>query len=124
MSDFEDSRWSDTRFTQEYRDHADSYIPERRNLIEISQSLYRHLVKSNQSHRILDLGCGDGLMVQELLKVDHSIDATLVDGSQEMLRAAGNRLARFEKKHLVNASFQDLLAQDTLQKTYILFCPL
>jgi tRNA (cmo5U34)-methyltransferase len=57
-------------------------------------------------------------MVQELLNLDDSIDVTLVDGSQEMLKAAGNRLARFEKKHLVNASFQDLLAQDQLQSTF------
>ncbi len=119
MSDFEDSRWSDSRFAKEYRDQADAYVPERRRLIEIAQSLYRHLVKGNQPRRILDLGCGDGLMVQELLKVDDGIDATLVDGSQGMLQAAGNRLARFEKKHLVHASFQDLLAQDPLQETFI-----
>jgi len=119
MSDFEDSRWSDSRFAQEYRDQADAYVPERRRLIEMAQSLYRHLVKGNQPRRILDLGCGDGLMVQELFKVDDGIDATLIDGSQEMLQAAGNRLARFEKKHLVNASFHDLLKQDPLPETFI-----
>jgi tRNA (cmo5U34)-methyltransferase len=118
MSDFDNSHWSDSSFAQEYRDQADGYVPERRSLIEIAQSLYRHMVKSSQPCRMLDLGCGDGLMVQELLKVDASIDATLVDGSQEMLEAASNRLARFEKKHLVKASFQDLLAQDALQNTF------
>ncbi len=118
MSDFDNSRWSDSRFAQEYRDQADGYVPERRGLAEIAQSLYRNLVKGSQPCRILDLGCGDGLMVQELLKVDDSIDATLVDGSQEMLKAAGNRLGRFKKKHLVQASFQDLLARDPLQNTF------
>jgi tRNA (cmo5U34)-methyltransferase len=118
MSDFDNSRWSDSRFAQEYRDQADGYVPERHSLIGIAQSLYSHLVKANQPCRMLDLGCGDGLMVQELLKVDDSIDATLVDGSQEMLKAANNRLARLDKKHLVNASFQDLLAQDPLQSTF------
>jgi tRNA (cmo5U34)-methyltransferase len=118
MSDFDNSRWSESSFAQEYRDQADGYVPERRSLIEITQSLYRHLVKGRQPCRILDLGCGDGLMVQELLRVDDTIEATLVDGSPEMLKAAGNRLARFKNKHLVNASFQDLLAQDPLQKTF------
>jgi tRNA (cmo5U34)-methyltransferase len=118
MSNFENSRWSDEAFAQEYRDQADGYVPERRILVEITRSLYRHLVKHNKPCRILDLGCGDGLMIQELLKVDPSIDATLVDGSKEMLKAAGHRLARFEKKHLVNASFQELLEQDPLQTTY------
>ena len=118
MPDFDNSRWLDSRFAQEYREQADGYVPERRSLIEIAQSLYRHWVKGSQPCRMLDLGCGDGLMVQELLKVDDSIDATLVDGSQEMLKAAGDRLARFEKKHLVNASFQNLLTQDPLQNTF------
>ena len=118
MSDFGNSQWSDSSFAQEYRDQADGYVLERRRLIEIAQSLYRHLVRNGQPRRILDLGCGDGLMVQELLKVDDGIDATLVDGSQEMLKAAGKRLAHFERKHWVNASFQDLLAQDPLQSTF------
>jgi tRNA (cmo5U34)-methyltransferase len=118
MSNFDNSHWSDSSFAQEYRDQADSYVPERRRLIEIAQSLYRHLIRGDQPRRILDLGCGDGLMVQELLKVDAGIDATLVDGSPEMLLAAGKRLVGFERKHCVNASFQDLLAHDPLQNTF------
>ena len=118
MSDFGNSRWSDSSFAQEYRNRADGYIPERQNLIKIAQSVYKNLVKRSQPCRILDLGCGDGLMVEDLLEVDNTIDATLVDGSPEMLKAAGSRLARFEKKHLVNASFQDLLTKDPLRNTY------
>jgi tRNA (cmo5U34)-methyltransferase len=118
MTSFDNSRWSDSRFAQEYRDQADGYVPERRKLIEIAQSVYRYFVRSSQPRRILDLGCGDGLMVQELLKVDDSIDATLVDGSQEMLKAASKRLAVFEKMHCINASFQELLAQDPLKGTF------
>jgi tRNA (cmo5U34)-methyltransferase len=118
MSNFDSSKWSDSSFAQEYRDQADSYVPERHKLIEITQSLYKHFVNFDRPRRVLDLGCGDGLMVQELLKVDGDLDATLVDGSQEMLNAVIQRLARFEKKHLVNASFQDLLAFDPLQSTF------
>lgn len=118
MQDFDNSRWSDSSFSQEYRDQADEYIPERRRLIKITQSLYRHLVRGHRPCRILDLGCGDGLMVQELLKVDENIDATLIDGSQEMLDAAAKRLARFENMHWIHASFQDLLVQDPLQNTF------
>ncbi len=118
MSDFSKSRWSDNSYSQEYREHADGYIPERRNLIGITKSLYRHFVRGNQPRRILDLGCGDGLMVEELLKMDDSVDATLVDGSHEMLQAAGIRLARFENVHRIQASFQDLLVQDPLPKAF------
>ena len=58
------------------------------------------------------------MIVQELVKVDDRIDATLVDGSQEMLKAAGKRLAHLQRKRLVKASFQDLLEQDPLQNTF------
>ncbi len=118
MSNFDKSHWSDSRFAQEYRDQADGYVPERKILIGITQSLYRHLVRGSRPRRILDLGCGDGFMVQELLKADSDIDVTLVDGSQEMLDAAQNRLAGFERLHSIRASFQSLLAQDPLQGTF------
>jgi tRNA (cmo5U34)-methyltransferase len=118
MSNFGNSQWSDSSFAQEYRDQADGYVPERRRLIEVAQSLYKHFVRAGWPRRVLDLGCGDGLMVQELLKVDSDMDATLVDGSSEMLEAAGKRLGHFERKRLVNASFQDLLARDPLQTTF------
>jgi tRNA (cmo5U34)-methyltransferase len=118
MSDFAKSHWADSSFAREYRTQADSYIPERQILIEIVQSVYRNLVKGSRPCRMLDLGCGDGLVVEELLEANDTIDATLVDGSAEMLEAAGSRLARFEKKHLVHASFQDLLTKDPLPDTY------
>ena len=41
-------------FAEEYRDQADGYIPQRRSLIEITQSLYRHLIKNSRPSRILD----------------------------------------------------------------------
>jgi tRNA (cmo5U34)-methyltransferase len=118
MSNFGNSRWSDNRFAQEYRDQADDYLPERYRMVEVVQSFYRHLVKGSRPCRLLDLGCGDGLMVQKLLEVDDTMNATLVDGSPEMLKAAGSRLAHFEGKHLVHASFQALLAQDPLPTAF------
>jgi ubiquinone/menaquinone biosynthesis C-methylase UbiE len=77
-----------------------------RNLIEVTQSMYRYFVRSGSPRRILDLGCNDDLIVQELLKVDNSIDVTLVDGSHAMLEAAGKRLAHFEREQFLKASFQ------------------
>lgn len=118
MPNFENSRWSDGDFAQDYRTQANGYLPERRRMIEIAQSLYRHLASGRQEPRILDLGCGDGLMVQELFKADGPIDATLVDGSQDMLKAAGRRLAGLEKKKLIHASFQELLRQDPLKGSF------
>jgi tRNA (cmo5U34)-methyltransferase len=118
MSNFGNSHWLDSNFAQDYRDQATGYVPERRKLIEITQSLYTHMVRGCKPRRILDLGCGDGLMVHELLKVDDGIEVVLVDGSQEMLDAAAKRLAGYKKVHRIHASFQNLLKQDPLMDTY------
>jgi predicted TPR repeat methyltransferase len=96
MSDFGNSHWSNSRFAEEYRDQVDGCIPERGKLIETVRTLYRYFVRSACPHRMLDLGCGDGLMVQELLKVDESIEAMLVDGSPTMLEAASKHLVHRE----------------------------
>jgi tRNA (cmo5U34)-methyltransferase len=42
--------------------------------------------------KILDLGCGDGRITNEILKLDDSIEVFLVDGSLEMLETAKSTL--------------------------------
>jgi len=118
MSDFDSSQWADSEFSEEYRDYANDYIPERYRQIEIAKSFYKHFLQTTRTCSVLDLGCGDGLIMHQLLKVDDSIDATLVDGSLEMLEAAKERLAGFERVQFVQASFQNLLTEDRLQTTF------
>ena len=118
MSEFDRSRWTESEFAQEYREFADGYVPERHRLVEITRSLYRHFLKGSRPRRVLDLGCGDGLFVAALQKTDAGLDATLVDGSAEMLEAARQRLAGVERTRFVLASFQELLAGDPLETTF------
>ena len=80
MSDFDSSQWAESDFSQEYRKYANDYLPDRFKLIEIVKSFFRHFIHEVDAPRVLDLGCGDGLVVHELLKSDHRIRATLVDG--------------------------------------------
>ena len=118
MSDFDSSQWADSEFSQEYRDYANDYIPERFRQIEIVKSLYKHSFQASRNCSVLDLGCGDGLIMHQLLKVDDSMDATLVDGSLEMLEAAKERLAGFQRVQFVQASFQNLLNEDRLRTNF------
>jgi len=67
---------------------------------------------------ILDLGCGDGLFIQELSKAGKPAKITLVDGSAEMLAAARKRLAGLKDLHFFQASFQQLVAEDPLNGTF------
>lgn len=117
MTDFDESRWADPEFGRRYLDNADIYIVERRRMFEILKSFYRHFLSFGQN-QILDLGCGDGILTHELLKIDPSLSATLTDGSEDMLKKARKRLEGFKKATFIKASFQDLLARGALDSRF------
>jgi tRNA (cmo5U34)-methyltransferase len=118
MSQFEESRWADSQFSQGFRDDANFYLPHRGQFLEVAKSLYRHFISRNPVAKVLDLGCGDGLFVQELTRSFTPANVTLVDGSAEMLRAARKRLADRAVCSFVQASFQQLLVDDLLREHF------
>ncbi len=118
MSKFEKSRWADTEFSRNYRDEADVYLPFRREFIETAKSLYAYFIAARSEARVLDLGCGDGLFIQELLKTFSPASVTLVDGSKEMLEAAQKRLGKKANLNFIQASFQSLLAGGLLLENF------
>jgi len=105
-------------YSQGYRDSADVFIVERKRLLEIVKSFYKHFIGNKPSSKILDLGCGDGIVINELLKIDNSIEATLIDGSEDMLSRAKDRLKDFKDVHFIRASFQELLNKTTSLQKY------
>ena len=115
MTEFNKSNWAKAGFSQQYIDKADIYIVERRRMFGLLVSFYNHFLRG-KPNRILDLGCGDGILAHELLKVDDAISATLVDGSADMLRKTRERLKDFKSVQLIKASFQELLAKDFLNR--------
>ena len=112
MTEFDKTRWSAKDFAYEYLETADIRILERRTLLEVLKSFYRHFLGSRQQNTVMDLGCGDGILIHELLKIDDSMSATLIDGSEDMLNKARERLAGFKNIHFIKASFQELLYKD------------
>lgn len=118
MSKFEQSRWADSKFSQNFRDEAEIYLPLRRQFIAVAISLYGYFVASRAESNILDLGCGDGLFIQELFKSFSPANVTLVDGSAEMLEAAKKRLGEKSNISFININFQDLLAEKSLNKNF------
>jgi tRNA (cmo5U34)-methyltransferase len=109
MTEFDKSQWMKPQFTQAYREEADVYIVERRRLLEMLRSFYGHFLGNKPGNRVLDLGSGDGIVIAELLKIGTVIDATLIDGSEDMLNKAKERLKDFKNLHFVRASFQEIL---------------
>lgn len=118
MSKFDDSRWADTEFSQNYRDDADIFLPFRRQFIEVAKSFYGHFFSSNPVAAVLDLGCGDGLFVQELLQFFSPREITMVDGSSEMLQAARKRLGKRLEINFIEIDFQNLLAERPLENRF------
>ena len=112
MPKFQKSRWANSEFSQNYRDDADIFLPFRSRFIEVSKSLYGHFISRNSKAKVLDLGCGDGLFIQELSRTFRPAKVTLVDGSEEMIEAAQKRLSGQTDKYYIQASFQQLLADD------------
>jgi tRNA (cmo5U34)-methyltransferase len=111
MTEFNKSQWAKPKFTQEYRDSADVYIVERRRLLEILKSFYEHFIGDKPNNNVLDLGCGDGIITHELLRIDNSIVATLIDGSEDMLNKAAERLKGFKNINFIKASFQEIIGK-------------
>lgn len=109
MTEFNKSQWAKAEFTKAYRDSADFYIVERRRLLEILRSFYRHFIGNKTKINVLDLGCGDGIITHELLRIDDSIVATLIDGSEDMLNKAAERLKDFKNINFIKASFQEII---------------
>lgn len=118
MTEFDGSNWAKPEFSDAYRENADIFIVERRRMFHIVKSYYVQFFSRNKQRSILDLGCGDGILSNELLNVDGSLSATLVDGSADMLDKARERLKRFKDVHYVNASFQDIIGQRILERQF------
>lgn len=115
---FNKSAWAREEFSRNYLEKADIYVLERRKMIWIMGSLFTYFFHEGKDVRVLDVGCGDGILTEELLKINSSVISTLVDGSESMLRKAKERLKAYQQVCFVNASFQELLANKVRLGTF------
>jgi len=117
MTEFSKSNWAKISFAEQYRENADIYIIERQRMLEIMKSFYLNFV-AGESNKILDLGCGDGILTDNLFSIDPTISATLIDASQEMLDRAGERLSEKENVKFICDSFQNIMKQELAERDY------
>ncbi len=109
MSDFNKSAWADNKFAENYLDKADIYIIERRKMFWYVSSCFQHFFRGRKNIKLLDMGCGDGVLTEEILKIDSEVSATLIDGNESMLQRAKERLNSFQNVSFIRASFQEIL---------------
>ncbi len=115
MTDFKRTNWANPEFARGYRDNADIFIVDRRRMLSILQSFYLHFVTDGTVKKVLDLGCGDGIVTSAIAGVDGRLSATLVDGSEDMLRKARERLNGLHRPSYIHSSFQEMLTGDTVR---------
>lgn len=118
MSDFSETNWADSEFAKEYLDNAEAYVPFRQEMLKVLGLYYRSFLMGNNSRKILDLGCGDGILTRVILDIDAGASVTLVDGSQEMLDTAAERLGSRSKLNFVRSSFQELVKDDPIKDSF------
>ena len=110
MTSFQHTRWADTDFAQDYLDNSAGFIPDRSRMLDVMVFFAGCSFSRDAEIRILDLGCGDGVLTARLLRAFPRLQAVLVDGSQSMLEAARKRFAGVHACSFANHSFQDLLS--------------
>lgn len=118
MSDFSKSAWADNKFAQNYLDKANIYVMERRQMFWFVTSLVSHFRNGGQDMKLLELGCGDGALTEELLKTNDGLSATLLDGGESMIRKAQGRLKGYQNTTFIQVTFQDLLGGKITLGTY------
>jgi tRNA (cmo5U34)-methyltransferase len=118
VTDFESSLWNKPEFATEYLDNAEAYVPYRRLMLSVLASFYETFVADGTPKRVLDLGCGDGIVAQVVAGQDANAVITLVDGSADMLEKAALRFAGRDSVELVEASFQNLVRKDPLEARF------
>ena len=60
MTKFDKSHWAQKDFSNQYLEEADVYVLERRKLLELLKSFYKHFLADKKDNKVLDLGSGDG----------------------------------------------------------------
>jgi tRNA (cmo5U34)-methyltransferase len=120
MSKFESSEWKNKGAAMEFIENADMYILERKTLFKIMKSLYNHFLSNNigKPTKVLELGCGDGKITQELLKVDKNLEGTLIDGSAEMIKNAKKRLESHHNLNFIQTTFQELVKSNLSSENF------
>lgn len=115
MTEFNTSNWANPEFSRGYRDNADVFIVGRRQMLSVLQSFYTHFMMNGRTRKMLDLGCGDGIVASAIAEIDRTVSVTLVDGSRDMLKKARERLKGTVRARGIRSSFQEMIRKNSVR---------
>jgi ubiquinone/menaquinone biosynthesis C-methylase UbiE len=90
------STWQDPEVARRFLEDRRGAIPYGPDQMRMMQELVRHFRPA--PHRILDLGCGDGILARTLLSEYVEAQAVLLDHSEPMLAKASEAMAEFRER--------------------------
>jgi len=109
MNEFEKSNWNNSDYSRKYLDEADIYIPDRNDILRILGSFYHKFIIGEEKKRILDLGCGNGILANTLYKENGNLEIIVIDGSKNMLIEAKKELEGLPVLDFCQISFEEII---------------
>lgn len=111
MTEFKKSNWSVENFSGEYLKKADLRMPQRLTLYETALSYYNFFFNNSKIDqnelKIVDLGCGDGFLVELLSKITPNASFMLIDGSESMISESKGRLSNLSNVEYAVMTLED-----------------
>ena len=105
------SKWQTEALSTSFLENVRSAIPLRSTQIEVILKLIK--LWNPDVKKVMDLGCGDGILGRCLLEKYPSIELFSLDFSDTMLDAARNNLGHADSVKFFKADFSTLLWQET-----------
>jgi len=118
ISAFKHTEWADALLAKAYCDQADHLIQDRPRLLALLQLFYKIFLGQRTRIKVLDLGCGDGILGSTLKNFDPYIDLSAWDGSEDMLMAAKARLSAWPDVKYQQITFQEIIHKTDLESGY------
>lgn len=100
-----------------YINSYDFIIVERKRVVSIITKMLKYHFQSDEELKFLDLGCGDGSIMEEISLYFPNCDFYLLDGSEKMLSQAKERITN-ERFHYINLDFEKYIKSDDNDKYY------
>jgi ubiquinone/menaquinone biosynthesis C-methylase UbiE len=107
-------QWNDPAFARSWAERNTEDNAERRQPLDLLQRIVSdHLAAGSVPARVLDLGCGHGVVAARIVHELPTVSLVGVDGSPPMLELARERLAPFgERFVLAQADFETMTPAD------------
>ena len=110
-----------TVYAGEYLNEADIIIVERYRAVKILVDIFSYHFAGKSNLNILDLGCGDGFLIQNITKKYSNNKFYLLDGSKDMIKKAKEALKNYNTI-FIDQTFEEYIEQVDTKNKYHFIC--